>query len=1435
MNRRNLIAGWVATLGLVLPALAITPPAAKSVRHWSFDLGWTTNAPAAIVAKSPAAPDPKALGTGTGLVGAYFTNLTLSGAPTLVRLDAGVDFSFGSDSPDAVSIPRDGFSARWAGQVQPLHDGTNTFYTDSDDGVRLWVNGQLLIDNWTDHNATRNSGSLVLSASQPYDIRMEYYERTGGATARLLWSDTVSTNVVVIPASQLSTNATGLPDPAFSQHPAPAYVDLGGAAAYTSAVWGTRPVCYQWRKNGVEIPGATNAGYVTPPATTNDHGALFQAVVSNALGCATSVVAFLKIKNFPVPIEPGILYSNLYCYAGSDWYSIQVPSNGIVDAWIYFPIGSGNADLDFYLNGPATNLIGKSEGSSISEHIFVTNCVAGTYYLKVLAWDGAWNTYSLKVSQTTITVPDILAIEMPTPGQTTIHGSEAPLSNLLASATAAGGYAVTCDQMSQVFPLGGTPVTWTAWSGTPGVSKPLGQLSAYVFVFRHGQTPIGASGDDYATAGNHSASLGRTPDGALHAAWLDTGKNPDGTSRPIAVWYRRGTPDPETGVLTWSTPVDVTGGAAYYLSYVKLAATSNAVHFSWSGNAAGNDRVYYRRLVKSGGTWAFDPIQRVSTLTGLSSDNGLSMAAFSDAEVHIVAKNLNYAYTTNAANSNAWVKESLPQAPGMTGTKYPAVAVDTRGDVHLVYTAIMRSIAGTNYNNYGKVWYLHRKRPGPGSLGWVESHDTCAQWPEWQDPGVGTNGVWNDVVGDWMDIACDQDNTVFIGGHGTVVSRRWGHDDAFLLRRTIARDGDPLGWERPQRLHRHEADTVNNLQYSWTPSICCADTNGIVLPVNMFKALGAIETADPDNSFQFYNDMDSFLRVMQDDTLLDGDEGQNLSQAAVAGEKITTWWPCAARKLHRDSQGRAWLEILQSMDCGWVYDPNYLTCNVDSSCSDGIRTYVVCQRVDVTRFMPPAITLQPADALLATGQVATFTAAATSPTNDVPLSYQWLRNGAPIPGATNASYTTAAAYDADDGSAFAVQVTAISHTTSRAAQLRVLTLARAWSWGDSNAVWVRFSLPVLPGTGAGGAEAPARYTLNYNVSVTSAVLQADGCTVRLGTTPLLSGLSYILSVAPVSAAAAPAVTLAQPAATVFQFLPADATVWVDDALPNGAMSAALGGDSWSWTSTQPTPLAGTLAHVSEAAASTHAHLFSNATQTLAVPAGATLFTYVCLNPTNPPQELMLQFCDGTSWAHRAYWGASLIATGTENSASCTNLGALPPVGQWTRLEMPAATLGLEGATLSGMSFGLFGGSAAWDYSGVAAGTFHPVTDPTGCGIPDNWRVLYFTSTNAANSGPADDWDYDGQNNLAEYLAGTDPTNALSLLVLRGCSNRNARTTLTWPGMAGRSYSVQWRTNLLSGDWVTACSNIPAWNSGDLQQSVSNAAPAAFYRILLEQE
>jgi hypothetical protein len=137
-----------------------------------------------------------------------------------------------------------------------------------------------------------------------------------------------------------------------------------------------------------------------------------------------------------------------------------------------------------------------------------------------------------------------------------------------------------------------------------------------------------------------------------------------------------------------------------------------------------------------------------------------------------------------------------------------------------------------------------------------------------------------------------------------------------------------------------------------------------------------------------------------------------------------------------------------------------------------------------------------------------------------------------------------------------------------------------------------------------------------------------------------------------------------------------------------------------WSATNPAPESGALDLQSSLASGVHQTYFQNAASTLTISTGGSLYAYVYLDPAHPPQEVMLQWYDG-SWEHRAYWGANDIAWGSDGTASRAFMGALPATGGWVRLTVPASRVGLEGHTISGMAFTLYGGRAAWDNAGQA--------------------------------------------------------------------------------------------------------------------------------------
>jgi hypothetical protein len=123
--------------------------------------------------------------TGTGLKAEYFNSTDFKNL-ALTRTDRSIDFDWNAAAPDA-QVNLNNFSVRWTGQVQPRASGTYTFTAVSDDGVRVWIDGKQLIDNWQDQAPTESLGSVALEAGKKYDIKVEYYQGAGGAVMKLFW------------------------------------------------------------------------------------------------------------------------------------------------------------------------------------------------------------------------------------------------------------------------------------------------------------------------------------------------------------------------------------------------------------------------------------------------------------------------------------------------------------------------------------------------------------------------------------------------------------------------------------------------------------------------------------------------------------------------------------------------------------------------------------------------------------------------------------------------------------------------------------------------------------------------------------------------------------------------------------------------------------------------------------------------------------------------------------------------------------------------------------------------------------------------------------------------------------------------------------------------------------------------------------------------
>jgi beta-glucosidase len=121
----------------------------------------------------------------TGMKGEYFDNMNLSGKPVFTRIDSMVDFNFGTNSP-APGVPKEHYSIRWKGKII-TPDTIHHIGTSTDDGARLYLDGKLIIDDWTDHGEKPNSAEVELIPGKEYEVEFDQYNNTLGACARLTW------------------------------------------------------------------------------------------------------------------------------------------------------------------------------------------------------------------------------------------------------------------------------------------------------------------------------------------------------------------------------------------------------------------------------------------------------------------------------------------------------------------------------------------------------------------------------------------------------------------------------------------------------------------------------------------------------------------------------------------------------------------------------------------------------------------------------------------------------------------------------------------------------------------------------------------------------------------------------------------------------------------------------------------------------------------------------------------------------------------------------------------------------------------------------------------------------------------------------------------------------------------------------------------------
>jgi beta-glucosidase len=120
------------------------------------------------------------------LSASFYNNMTLSGTPVATRADPNIDFNFNGQSPQS-GVNATQWSSKWTGTLNPPATGTYTFSLTSDDGSRLFINGQQVIDNWRDQASNTETATVNLTAGQPASVEVDYYQDGGGSNVSLGW------------------------------------------------------------------------------------------------------------------------------------------------------------------------------------------------------------------------------------------------------------------------------------------------------------------------------------------------------------------------------------------------------------------------------------------------------------------------------------------------------------------------------------------------------------------------------------------------------------------------------------------------------------------------------------------------------------------------------------------------------------------------------------------------------------------------------------------------------------------------------------------------------------------------------------------------------------------------------------------------------------------------------------------------------------------------------------------------------------------------------------------------------------------------------------------------------------------------------------------------------------------------------------------------
>lgn len=357
---------------------------------------------------------PSFVENGIGLFARYYSTTSAAASPNdpysilqNQRIDANVDFNWGAGNNPAGGA--NNFASRWTGQIRAATSGAYCIGTRSDDGVRLWINNTLIINNWTDHGPTDNTGTFTFTAGQKYDVFLEFYERGGGAEIRLRYVAGACGTPVAVAQTNLFPIATRALD--LQQNTAPRWTNLyrgfamngtigtiADAAAITGMVGGGGATPVNATASNANGTGMAYASTDRSQGIDFDGTDDYISVASSTLptGSNARTVAFFVNPSSTADDEPVTYYG---ANTTNNAFSVDILSTGIVrlstvgsvcdsntaltfGSWSQVAVTLNVTTVNIYINGAInrTCTLGATPNTTAATTLYMGRNIAGTEF-----------------------------------------------------------------------------------------------------------------------------------------------------------------------------------------------------------------------------------------------------------------------------------------------------------------------------------------------------------------------------------------------------------------------------------------------------------------------------------------------------------------------------------------------------------------------------------------------------------------------------------------------------------------------------------------------------------------------------------------------------------------------------------------------------------------------------------------------------------------------------------------------------------------------------------------------------------------------------------------------------------------------------------------------------------------------------------------------